>query len=75
VTYPLPGRSAEIGREYQAIVDVVARRDPDGADAAARLHIQRNGQMRMSLLIDIDETTGVPLGTDFSNGARAHARI
>lgn len=59
-TYSLPGRSAEIGREHQAIVDAVARRDPDGADAAARLHIQRNGQVRMSLLMDMDETNGVP---------------
>jgi DNA-binding GntR family transcriptional regulator len=38
-TILLPGRSERLYAEHAAIVDAVARRDPDAAEAAMRTHL------------------------------------
>ncbi|MDQ7857710.1 MAG: GntR family transcriptional regulator [Armatimonadota bacterium] len=40
----LPGRAQEIGREHQAMVDAIARKDPDEAERAAIRHVHNARQ-------------------------------
>lgn len=43
----MPGRARAALKEHKTIVDAIARRDPDAAEAAMRLHL-RNSQARRS---------------------------
>ncbi len=49
-TLSLPGRQAEAIGEHTAILDAIARRDPAGAEAAARKHIRSAHKARLAIL-------------------------
>ena len=49
-TYSVPERRAEAGVEHLAIVNAIARRDPDAAAAAAFRHIETSEKLRFSLI-------------------------
>jgi len=49
-TYSVPERRAEAGVEHLAIVDAIARRDPEAAAAAAFRHIETSEKLRFSLI-------------------------
>jgi DNA-binding GntR family transcriptional regulator len=44
------GRMPESKREMREIVDAIARRDRDAAEAAARRHVERSGQLAIEAL-------------------------
>jgi len=46
----LADRAAETLREHEAIIEAIRRRDPDGAEAAARAHIRAAQKTRMKRL-------------------------
>ena len=46
-TFAVPGRIAEALAEHQAIVDAIARRDQDQAEALNRLHVRRGYELRL----------------------------
>jgi DNA-binding GntR family transcriptional regulator len=48
-TYSVPGRMESGARENGEIVDAIARRDPDAAEAAARRHIRAAGALRLAM--------------------------
>ena len=49
-TYSVPERRAEAGLEHIAIVNAIARRDPEAAAAAAFRHIETSEKLRFSLI-------------------------
>ncbi|MFO6464282.1 GntR family transcriptional regulator [Jannaschia sp. KMU-145] len=49
-TLGMPGRIAAAGVEHAAILDAIAARAPDAAEAAARAHIMQAHQARLRLL-------------------------
>lgn len=51
-TLSLPGRNAEAVGEHRAILDAIARHDPDAAEAAARTHIQGAHRARLRLMYE-----------------------
>lgn len=53
-TYRLPGRPAEAEREHLAVAQAIINRDPGAAEKAARAHIQRAGELRMKIAIEMD---------------------
>jgi DNA-binding GntR family transcriptional regulator len=54
-TYTIPGRGKEVAAEHGAIVTAIAARDQNAAEAAARRHIRRAGQLRMALTAEREE--------------------
>ncbi|MDO8300810.1 GntR family transcriptional regulator [Lacisediminimonas sp.] len=51
-TYSVPARRAEAGLEHRAIVEAIARHDPQQAANAALTHIQTSEKLRLSLLAE-----------------------
>jgi DNA-binding GntR family transcriptional regulator len=51
-TYSVPGRIEAGARESHAIVEAIIRRDPDGAEDAARQHIRAICSLRLSQLLE-----------------------
>lgn len=51
-TFALPGRAESALAEHRAVVDAIRRRDPEGAEAAARAHIKAAQRCRLRLLFD-----------------------
>jgi DNA-binding GntR family transcriptional regulator len=49
-TFELEGRVEAVYREHLAILDAMEARDPDRAEAAARDHIRKAGEVRLKLL-------------------------
>lgn len=56
-TLAVPGRGAESVAEHRAIVERIAARDPEGAEAAARAHIRAAFRSRIRLNQSRFETT------------------
>lgn len=50
-TYSLPERHASADLEHRAIVAAIERRDLDGAEALARLHIRESQRVRLAMLM------------------------
>lgn len=48
-TYSVPGRMESGARENEQIVDAIARKDPDAAEATARAHIRAAGAIRLAM--------------------------
>jgi DNA-binding GntR family transcriptional regulator len=53
-TYSAPGRIASGYEENMAIIERIAARDPDGAESAARRHIQSASVLRLNMLFGVD---------------------
>ncbi|WP_046863603.1 GntR family transcriptional regulator [Microvirga massiliensis] len=53
-TFGQPGRREAAHAEHTAIIDAIARRDPDAAEAAARAHIRAAQDSRIGMLLDSD---------------------
>ena len=51
-TFELMGRAEDVHREHMAILDAIASRDPDAAEAAARLHIRNASRARLKQLFN-----------------------
>jgi DNA-binding GntR family transcriptional regulator len=51
-TYTMPGRIKAGLPEVAAIVEAIARRDPDGAEQASRRHIRAAGAVRVALRLE-----------------------
>jgi DNA-binding GntR family transcriptional regulator len=51
-TFGQPGRREAAYTEHTAIIDAIARRDPDAAEAAARNHIRSAQNSRIGMLLD-----------------------
>ncbi|ESR26618.1 GntR family transcriptional regulator [Lutibaculum baratangense] len=51
-TFQMEGRPAAVYEEHKAILDAIADRDADRAEAAARYHIHHAGKARLKLLFD-----------------------
>jgi DNA-binding GntR family transcriptional regulator len=49
-TFEMQGRVADVDVEHSAILDAIEARDAEGAEAAAREHIRKAGQVRLVLL-------------------------
>ena len=49
-TFAMPGRPAEAVAEHGRILDAIERRDPEAAEQAAREHIRRALETRLSML-------------------------
>lgn len=49
-TFSYRGRSAEAAKEHDALLDAIARRDPDAAERIAREHMARARQVRVAML-------------------------
>jgi DNA-binding GntR family transcriptional regulator len=49
-TFEMQGRVGDVASEHAAIVDAIEKRDADRAEAAAREHIRKAGQVRLVLL-------------------------
>ena len=49
-TFSYRGRAAEAAREHDALLEALARRDPDGAERIARQHMARARQVRMAMI-------------------------
>jgi len=50
-TFVQPGRAEQVLAEHDAVVRAVAARDPDAAEAAAREHMQRSREVRLSMML------------------------
>ena len=48
-TFSVPGRPREAAAEHRAIIDAIARRDPDAAEQAARAHIREALRARLKM--------------------------
>ena len=49
-TFQIEGRATAVYNEHTALLDAIEKRDPDRAEAAAREHIRKAGQVRLKLL-------------------------
>jgi len=49
-TFSYRGRGAEAAREHDALLDALARRDPDAAEQIARQHMARARQVRIAMI-------------------------
>lgn len=49
-TFSYRGRGAEAAKEHDALLDALARRDPDAAERIARDHMARARQVRMAMI-------------------------
>jgi DNA-binding GntR family transcriptional regulator len=49
-TYQVPGRPEQAFQEHSAIVEAIANRDPDAADAAARVHMREACRARLRVI-------------------------
>jgi DNA-binding GntR family transcriptional regulator len=50
-TFTKPGRTEEVLAEHDAVLRAVEAHDPDAAEAAAREHMQRSREVRLSLML------------------------
>ena len=48
-TFSVPGRPRSAAAEHRAIIDAIARRDPDGAEETARAHIREALRARLKM--------------------------
>lgn len=63
-TLAAPGRAETSRAEHGAIVDALARRDPDAAEKAARAHIIAAYRIRLDQLFDRSTVGGTAVHTD-----------
>ena len=77
-TYTIPGRGREVATEHGDILEAIIRRDAAAAEAAARRHIRRAGQLRMAVTGGLNASDlGAAIGSgllDRSGAGRANRR-
>ena len=54
-TYAVAGRAQTAAAEHRALVEAIARRDQEAAEAAARLHIANAQRARLRLLLEEEQ--------------------
>jgi DNA-binding GntR family transcriptional regulator len=70
-TYAAPGRPEEASDEHARIIDAIAARDPDTAEAAARAHMRGAARVRLRMLFDHDGGASTAAAKAASKAARS----
>ena len=55
-TFAVEGRTTSAAAEHRAIVEAIAARDPESAEAAARSHISSAQRLRLRMILEDDES-------------------
>ena len=55
-TFAVEGRATSAASEHRAIVEAIAARDPESAEAAARSHISSAQRLRLRMILEDDES-------------------